>query len=505
MPPRTEPLSDAAQPHTPARLHLWNAFARSVRDNLLAEAAVQVLRIGGVIVLARALRPEDFGLLKTLVIASIFALLLCEGGFPDALIQREMLRKEHEVAAWWLTLGLAALTASALWIAAPLIAGVMKIPGLRPGLRLICLPLLLEGSAIVGNSRLRRELRFGAVALADVLGEAVFLATALLLLARGMAQWSLAGGLAARLSAHAIVIWIADRRLSLGVPHPAAARDLVRFAMGACGGRLMTALSANTDYLLVGGLLGGAALGFYSMAWDLLRFVPDRLHRVAGRVALPAFCRLQDNDQELGRAYLNFIGYISRAVLPMLACAALAAPELIGSLYGHRWLPAVGPMRVLSVGLILVGLRIGIGAVFYTKDFPSIDIYLNGARLGLLTVAVFFMAPYGLLAVSAGVSLVEMLIGIAGQYLVFALIGMKLRELVAAIVPSLRLALWCILATAAGKLLASVLGLQPPLALIPVVAAPALAFIWAQARDLVEMATHGFAVGRLFAASQQEG
>jgi len=172
----------------------------------------------------------------------------------------------------------------------------MAMPRLIAGLRLISLPLLLEGSAVVGNARLRRELRFRAVALADVIAEAAFLVTALLLLARGMAPWSLPGALAARLTAHAIAIWVADPRVPLGKPTIAAAREMARFALGAFGGRVTTTLSANTDYLLVGGLLGGATLGFYSMAWDLLRFVPDRLHRVAGRVALPAFCRLQDDD-----------------------------------------------------------------------------------------------------------------------------------------------------------------------------------------------------------------
>ena len=43
---------------------LWAAFARSVRDNLAAEGAVQALRVGGMIVLARALRPDDFGLFR---------------------------------------------------------------------------------------------------------------------------------------------------------------------------------------------------------------------------------------------------------------------------------------------------------------------------------------------------------------------------------------------------------------------------------------------------------
>ena len=59
-------------------------------------------------------------------------------------------------------------------------------------------------------------------------------------------------------------------------------------------GRLLCTVSSNADYLLVGRLLGSSALGFYGMAWDLLRFLPDRLYKVAGRVTVPAFCRMQD-------------------------------------------------------------------------------------------------------------------------------------------------------------------------------------------------------------------
>ncbi len=487
-----EPLAGAVKTASPSRQRLWSAFASSVRNNLLAEVAVQALRVGGVIVLARALRPEDFGLLKVLVVASIFASLLSEGGIPDALIQRELVRRDHEATAWWSTLALALVAAGALWMLAPMLAKLMAMPNLRLGLRLICLPLLIQGTATMGYARLRRELRFGALALADVLAEIAFLATALVLLAKGMSQWSLTGALAARLAARALAIWVADPRVPYGMPRIGALRELGRFALGACGGQVVTALSANVDYLLVGGLLGVRALGFYSMAWDLLRFVPDRLHRIAGRVALPAFCRLQDSDSDLGQAYLNFVNYIGRGVLPMLACAALAAPELIGSIYGRQWLPAVAPMRLLTVGLTLVGLRIGIGSVFYTKNYPAIDIYLNGARLLLLVIVVSAAAPAGLLGVSAGVSVVEAIIGLAGQYLVAALVGLAISELVAAVVPGARLALWCLLAAAAGKLVAIACGLQPPLVLVPIVVAPVITFLWAQAGDLSKIVGWGF-------------
>ena len=109
-------------------------------------------------------------------------------------------------------------------------------------------------------------------------------------------------------------------------------------------------LSINADYLLVGRLLGSAALGFYGMAWDLLRFVPDRLYRVAGRVTFPAFCQLQDDHEALARAYLDFFDYMARVVLPIAACAAIAAPEILRTIYGPQWVPSALPMRLLAPG-----------------------------------------------------------------------------------------------------------------------------------------------------------
>src|SRR5207244_11219830 len=50
---------------------LWSDFARGVRDSVAAEVVVQAVRVGGLIFLARALRPQDFGLLKVLPLVSM--------------------------------------------------------------------------------------------------------------------------------------------------------------------------------------------------------------------------------------------------------------------------------------------------------------------------------------------------------------------------------------------------------------------------------------------------
>jgi len=273
----------------------------------------------------------------------------------------------------------------------------------------------------------------------------------------------------------------------MGMPSFPAARDLTTFSAKVLGGRIVDALSWNIDFVLIGRLLGSSALGFYSMAWDLLRFIPDRVFRIAGRVALPTFCHLQDDTEHLARAYLSFCGYLSRIILPIILCSTIAAPELISVIYGPKWLPAAGPMELLSCALMLVGLRVAIGSIYYAKNHPEFDFYLHGVGLVLVFVAVRALACTGLLGVSAGVSAAESFISIAGQGLVCVLIGISLKDIFVSIMPGVRLALMCALGVIAGKFVASLNGANEIETLFLVVVPPAAIYCWCESTTAMRM------------------
>jgi O-antigen/teichoic acid export membrane protein len=489
------PVTGDSREHAERNRWLWNAFARSVRDNMVAEFVVQALRVGGMVVLARALSPHDFGLFKVLVVVSTFAMLINEAGIPDALIQRRDLSPAHHSTALWMSLALALLTCGLLYGGAPALAHLMKMPELRQGMRLLCIPFLLEGAAVTANARLRRDLRFTALAAADVFAEFAFLGVALVLLWDRLPAWSLAGGLAARFAVHAITVLFAGGRTPLGLPTAAAARDLGRFATKVLGGRTVDALSSNVDFLLIGRLLGSSALGFYSMAWDLLRFVPDRVFRIAGRVTLPTFCHLQDQTDQLARAYLNFCSYLSRIILPIVLCAAIAAPELITIIYGPKWRPAAVPMQLLACGLLLVGLRLAIGSVYYAKNHPEFDFYVHSTRFVLVVVTIFGLAHTGLIGVSMGRSAVEVVMSIAGQWLACLVLGIGLTDLVVAILPGAGLALMCALAVTAGKITASALGTSGVATLLLIMMPPAIVYCWRESSTAMRMFADTFGRG----------
>jgi len=472
---------------------LWQGFARSVRDNVFAEIALQAIRVGGMVVLARALMPNDFGIFRVLLIVMYFALIPVENGIPEALIQRRKLLPEHESTGWCLSVAVSLAMAVIMYVTAPLVARLMVMPGIAPYIRLMCIPIVCQGTAMVSNARLRREMRFGALASAEVFAEMVFLAAALLILLGGYPRWSLPGALSARIVAYSIALWVTDRRFTLAWPRVWAARDFGRFTTSVWGARAIYCCSANADFLLVGRFLGSNALGFYGMAWDLLRFVPDRLFRVAGRVTFPAFSRVQDDNVQMANAFTDFTGYIARFVLPIMAMAAIAAPEFIGFVYGQKWMPAVLPIRLLSIGFTLMGLRIGIGSVFYSKDHPSYDMWTHGIRLILIVVTVLPLAILtGLGGVSADMAVVEGAVSLIGLSLAAKLIDTTLARLLGAALPGLKLAIVCGIAALAGKELAYAAGMNG----VPVLAAealPALAvFLWMEASVFLDMITKAF-------------
>lgn len=475
---------DTAGPSGPGaatEIPLWSAVARGARANALGEASVQVLRLAGLVVLARALSPGDFGLFRVLRAISAIAMLVGEAGIADALVQRMTLEPEHEAAGWWLTLVAAVAAGLILFATAPLIAAAMAMPFLAPATRLLCLPIVLEGTAVVAGARLRRKLRFGPLAAAETLAEAGFFAAALLLLYWGLPGWSLPGGLAARCVVHAAALWAASAYAPAGMLQVSAARDIGRFSISAMGAGSLRIVSRNADYLLVGRLLGSSALGAYSMAWDLLLFVPDRLYSVIGRIALPAFSRLQRDDEALAAAYRALLNYLSRLTLPIAACLAVASAELLVGAYGRHWFPAATPVRLLSVGLATMGLRMAVGSIYFAKDHPSFEIYLQGARLFLIVSSVPLLVPGGLFAVCVGMSAIETTVSLTGQLLVCRLIGMRFSSLTSAITPGLRVAACCAIATAVGKAIAWSAHLGGPLAVPVIVALPMLTFCWLEA------------------------
>jgi hypothetical protein len=289
-------------------------------------------------------------------------LLTTQVGIPDALVQRQEVSPAHEATSFWCGLVSASCAAIALYAGAGLIARLMLMPRLAECLRLLCIPIVIEGASATASARLRRRLEFGALATADVAAELAFIVVALGSLWLNLQRWSLTLGLAARMTIHGFWVSFADGYVPSDRPRLDALRDLWKFGLNVQAGALLNTLSYNADFILIGRFMGPDVLSYYSIALELLRFAPYRIHR-GRQVCVLVFtaCRIATGPgatiwrcPRADRGDLAASSLLRDRRAPELlettatmvagrACSAIAAPESRCWVGAGEWAPSTTP------------------------------------------------------------------------------------------------------------------------------------------------------------------
>jgi len=130
-----------------------------------------------------------------------------------------------------------------------------------------------------------------------------------------------------------------------------------------------------------------------------------------------------------------------------------------------------------------------IGSIYFAKGRPSFDVYVHLLRLGLIIVVVTMLARTGLIGVSLGMGVVEATVSIFGQLLVCALTDITLVSIAEAMLPGIRLAVFCTLAAFAGGFMAALCHVRGIASLLVTSIPPAVVFCVKEFGTVREFAT----------------
>lgn len=365
--------------------------------------------------LARLLLPDHFGLVGMAATVTMLVSMLMESGFGQALIQRaEIDHRDVNTALWanvFLGFGLAAACA---WFA-PAISGLFSTPELTPVLRLAAIVLLVNAFRVVPVAVLSRRFEFRSIAKMSIAGSVAYGAIAIGLAVAGAGVWSLVvAGLASAIVELCTVWPKAALPIALEF-HIDRLRQLASFSWRMLGANLLNYMRANLDYFIVGAALGPKALGLYTIAFKLVDFPGHRLATMVTDVALPAISRLQYDADAVRVAYARAVSATTLLAFPLLIGLAVLSREFILAAFGTRWIEAVGLLRILlPMGLLMAITAPGV-TVLLAKGRPGTYMWLSG----LYTAAVALFADagirYGLSGVSAGVAVASVVYAVACQ------------------------------------------------------------------------------------------
>ncbi|MDO8847902.1 MAG: lipopolysaccharide biosynthesis protein [Coriobacteriia bacterium] len=434
------------------------------------------------VVLARLLRPSDFGVMA--MIGTVFGLatILNDFGLSSALIRRQHLSDEEIHSAFWLNIFVGVVVSGLGLAAAGLVAAFYRAPEARPVMMAMSAMFLVASIELVPRVLLTRQYRFRAIATAGVVAAIVDALVSIPAALIGWGVWAIVAGTLAAALASAITMFVsAGWRPRLHF----AWREAVSFAT--YGGVLTLAgvanfFSANVDNVLVGRLLGATSLGHYAVAFNLMSIPARRLPAVVSKAALPGFAALQDDVQRLRRAYLDVVSYSALIAGPILAVAAVLARPLIEVIYGPQWSAAVQPFTVLCAAGYAIAVTTLAGLVFKAFARADLELWWSLAMLVAIGAGAALGARWGVLGIAVGVTVSTVIVRGAMQAHTTRLLGLTGPAFASSIVPSLMTAAIAAAVAVGLRLALEAVG-APSLILLPCASAGGLGLAWLVMRN----------------------
>jgi O-antigen/teichoic acid export membrane protein len=391
----------------------------------LSMGALAVAELVALLVLARLLSPNEFGLYSAALIVIKFSAIFQGLGIAPAIVQRPVLEERHLRVGFTLSCLLGLAVSALVWVMAPAFADLLRLAELAPVVRAICFVFLFQGLSMVAQASAQRALRFRWLALVDACAFAAGYVVAGPILAwLGFGIWALVG-------AFLIQQIISMITLIAGQPHPMwpllerrAIVELLYFGSGFTIARVCNYLATQADRLVVGRWLGADALGLYGLSSQLMTTPAVIVGQILDRVLFPTMALVQAEPARLARAYRSAISGCALLVLPASVVVAIVAPELVLVILGRGWEGVVAPLQILAFSMLF-------RTSYKLSDSVSRatgTVYARAWRQAVFTVGVFVGSLIGQLwgveGVAFGVS-----VAFAVNFFLMAQLSLRVTEM----------------------------------------------------------------------------
>lgn len=336
----------------------------------------RLLSVAKVIVLARLLDPEAFGVLAVaLTVLAGFNLFSNLGLKPTLVQYRKKIEPAATTAFWLIVLISLALSGLCTVFAEPL-SQLMKSPQAVGPLRVIAWTMTIDGLGLVPAALLERRLAFKARAICDCSTALIVLVVALVLALAGMKVWSLVWSQVASSGTFTMTLFFAAKWLPKGYPDKTVALELVRYGRYIMGSSLFSFVNQNIDNVCLSRLRSESELGIYSLAYRFSE-LPVELLSVINRVVFPAYAGMQSQPKKVNNLLLRTSRYTTMMAAPIAVYSVLFAPFLVPAVLGSQWKEAITPLRFLGLLSLFRSINRNLGDLLKATGFASLAMLIT--------------------------------------------------------------------------------------------------------------------------------
>ncbi|MGE0433216.1 MAG: oligosaccharide flippase family protein [Planctomycetota bacterium] len=355
----------------------------------------RLLSLGGQIVLAWVLLPDDFGIASLALSIGVMAGIIQQNGAARLLVANPARFVELANPCFWFSIATGILTAIVMMVGGVVAAWGYDKPDLPALVGWLAAAAPLAGATTVPIAALQVELRFRALSTINAAATLVRVTMTILMALSGFGALSFVIPLAVTAGLQVLVLLAVVRPPLRWSPSFDGWKHILPTSGVVMAAAMLNRVVERGDYLILATTATMDVVGVYFFAFTLSM---QGIALVGGNVfsvLFPTFSKLQDQPERRAAAMLRAIRLVALVSIPLQVLLAISSDSLIRVVFDDRWSAAVPVMQILCIGL---SLRI-LGSVS-TADLNALGRFRMLLWLAAINCAVFF--PAALMAAPCG-------------------------------------------------------------------------------------------------------
>jgi PST family polysaccharide transporter len=414
-------------------LSLTSKVVRGVKWSGVSQFGRQGISFITTSILAHQLSPADYGLLGMAAVFTGFLNIFTDIGTSTALIQKKDISEELLSSVFWINILFGCFIMFIVIILAPLVAIFYQEARITDILRVLSLSFLVSSLSIVHYSMLKRELNFNILAKIEIIAAVFSSITGVILAFHRFGVWSLVYQGLASTTITTLLLWLSCRWKPKMLFNRYEVLSISKFSINLVGFNTLNYFSRNGDNLLIGKYLGAQALGYYNLAYQLMLLPLQSISSVIGKVMLPAFSQLQENDSRFRASYLKLVSTIAFVSFPGMFGLWAVADNFIIVIFGAKWEPAILLLLILAPIGMLQSIGTTVGIIYQAKGRTD-WMFRWGVVTSILTFLVFILGlRWGVIGVASAYAILSILVTYPLYAIPFKLINLSFSKLLVAL------------------------------------------------------------------------
>ena len=399
---------------------------RSIGDKIASGAfwtvgmrfSIRLLGIVSIIILARILVPEDFGIVAKAAMISSFLELVTTFGLEAALIQNQSATAAHYDTVWTLHALRGATIGMVLAVLAYPASQFFHEPALNSILYFYALVSVIRGTVNVGTVDFRKKLEFDKDFRFNLYRKlAGFVATVIVAYV-WRSYWAfVAGVLAASITALTTSFAMSAYRPRFSLSEW---RSLFQFSKWMFAFGIISSISTKLDTFILGRLSTTEGLGQYTVANEISGSASTEIAMPIARATMPGLAKVNNDPEQFRMIYTTSMLVLLFIAVPAGVGVSALAEDITSVVLGSKWSAATPLIQILA----FFGVARAVFAVSTSAYMSSgrVDILAKLSVVNLIMRIAFLGGGYylgGILGLAWGVlgaALLQMLITLVTQH-----------------------------------------------------------------------------------------